>query len=315
MNTTTVASRHNPNGGAQLNLDNARIESLIAQYQSTRDIETLSSIVALTHDRALTMIRFLRTSRYRTEAELISDINFKLLRAVDKFDPARGTAFTFVSKVVKNTLCTSVTSARKSSKQYVKLHPSIVRQLETKDEDRSATDDIAHRIRVSAKTTLSDPRETAAQRWYIESFMAQGFQSRRHECANAAMAVHNLSHARSRELYDLTMLEVRRVLYGDLKRRENIVAGRLLGTRLAWMARYRPLLSDDEFTKFVVLMRDLAPYLLLIIDPRNRNSHRHDRIAVTRETLDLILNGDRDAVPLYRMSISDGKDAINCNSE
>ena len=52
------------------------------------------------------------------------------------------------------------------------------------------------------------------------------------------MAVHSLGHARSRELYDLTMLEVRRVLYDDLKGRQPIPAGRLLGTRFAWMARY-----------------------------------------------------------------------------
>jgi hypothetical protein len=38
-------------------------------------------------------------------------------------------------------------------------------------------------------------------------------------------------------------------------------AGRLLGTRCAWMARYAPLLTPEEFTKFVILMRDLAPYL------------------------------------------------------
>jgi hypothetical protein len=296
-------SKHPPRragGAAPPHCDNGRIESLIAQYQSSGDVHTLAAIVDLTQARALTLIRFWRTSRYRSEAELLSDINIKLLRAVDKFDPTRGKAFTLISCLIKNTLCTAVTSARKSSRQYVKLRASIVRQLETNDEDCSAIDDIAHRIKIGARTTLTDESELAAQRWYIDSFTAHGFQSRRHECANAAMAVHNLTHARSRELYDLTMLEVRRVLYSQLKQRQNIVAGRLLGTRLAWMARYRELLSEDEFTKFVVLMRDLAPYLLLIIDPRNRNSHRHDRIAVTRATLDLILNGDPDAVKLFQ---------------
>jgi len=81
------------------------------------------------------------------------------------------------------------------------------------------------------------------------------------------MAVYGVDHARSRELSELTMLEVRRILYPDLKGRQPIPAGRLLGTRGAWMARYRPLLSETEFTKVVVLMRDLAPYVLLIVDP------------------------------------------------
>jgi hypothetical protein len=35
--------------------------------------------------------------------------------------------------------------------------------------------------------------------------------------------------------YDLTILEVRRVLYDDIARRQKIVPGRLLGTRFAWM--------------------------------------------------------------------------------
>jgi hypothetical protein len=61
------------------------------------------------------------------------------------------------------------------------------------------------------------------------------------------------------------MLEVRRVLYDDLPQRPQIVPGRLHGTRHAWMARYAPLLSQDEFTKFVTLMRNLSPFVRLII--------------------------------------------------
>jgi len=135
---------------------------------------------------------------------------------------------------------------------------------------------------------------------YIESFLADGFDSRRHECANAAMSVHNLSHERSRELYDLTMLEVRRLVYDVLPPRQPITAGRLLGTRAVWMTRYAPLMSASEFSKFVVLMRDLAPYVLLIIDPANKNSHRLDRSAqVGRKNIELVLNGDPSAKPLF----------------
>ena len=68
------------------------------------------------------------------------------------------------------------------------------------------------------------------------------FRLRRHECANAAMGVYNLSHERSRELYDLTMLEVRRVVYDNLSPRQPIVAGRLLGTRCG---DANPLAGDE----------------------------------------------------------------------
>ena len=56
------------------------------------------------------------------------------------------------------------------------------------------------------------------------------------------MGVYNLSHERSRELYDLTMLEVRRVVYDNLPPRQPIVAGRLLGTRCG---DANPLAGDE----------------------------------------------------------------------
>lgn len=87
-------SRHHPEGGATLHCDNARIESLISDYQTTGDIRTLATIVDLTQDRARALIKFRKTNRYAAEDELLSDVNFKLIRAVDKFDREKGSAFT-----------------------------------------------------------------------------------------------------------------------------------------------------------------------------------------------------------------------------
>jgi hypothetical protein len=259
----------------------------------------LAEIVTLTQARALTLIRFHKTTRYRREDELLSDVNFKLLRAVNKFDSAKGTAFTFVSQVVTNVLCTSVTNARKASAKYTGLDDDLINTLPAKSEDRTVADDITHRIKARARTTLTDPLELSAQRWYIESFTADGFESRRHECANAAMAVHNVGHGRSRELYDLTMLEVRRILYDDLKRWQPIVAGRLLGTRCAWMARYRSLLTESEFTKFVILARNLSPFILMLIDPASRSRRQDRNPAIGRRNLEWVIHGHPAAKPLF----------------
>jgi hypothetical protein len=112
------------------------------------------------------------------------------------------------------------------------------------------------------------------------------------------MVFYGLSHARSRELYDLTMLEVRRGLY-DLKRHQTIDPGQLIGTRCVWMVRYADLMSSTEFTRFFTLMRDLAPYVLLIVDPQN-SSHRRDRCPeIGRRNIELVLNGCPAAVPLF----------------
>jgi hypothetical protein len=113
------------------------------------------------------------------------------------------------------------------------------------------------------------------------------------------MAVYSLKHERSRELYDLTMLEVRRVLYDDLKYRQPIAAGRLLGTRCAWLAPYRPLLSESEFTKFVVLVRNLGPFVVVLIDPESRSWRQDRNPAIGRQNLLWIINGHPEAVPLF----------------
>jgi hypothetical protein len=54
-----------------------------------------------------------------------------------------------------------------------------------------------------------------------------------------------------------------------------------------------------EFTKFVVLVRNLSPFVLLLVDPSNR-SRRQDRCpAVSRRNLEFILNGHPDGRPLF----------------
>jgi hypothetical protein len=65
------------------------------------------------------------------------------------------------------------------------------------------------------------------------------------------------------------------------------------------MMCYAHLLDAHEFTKFVVLAKDLAPFVILLIDPINR-SRRQDRSAqVTRRNLEFVLSGHPDAVPLF----------------
>jgi hypothetical protein len=83
----------------------------------------------------------------------LSDVNFKLIRAVDKFDPAKGSAFTFVSQVISNVLRTSVTTARKDLQRYRKL--TAESRFETELQSRRS---IRH----------PSPREQAASsRWTI----------------------------------------------------------------------------------------------------------------------------------------------------
>jgi hypothetical protein len=294
-------SKHNP-AGTSPHFDNERITELIGRYQAG-DPEALTAIITSAQERAETLIRFYGTTRYLSEPELLSEVNWKLMRAAHEFDPSKGTAFTFISRVILTSLCTSVSSVKKNASRYLELHEATVNTLpaNTANEpaERAAVDDLAHRIRTGVKTTLTDATELHAQRWFIDSFTEDGFCSRRHSCANAAMIVHHLTHARSRELYDLSMLEVRRVLYDDIKPKHAIPAGRLLGTRCAWMVRYEPLMNAAEFAKFVTLAKDLSPFVVLLVNPESHSRRRDRNPTIGRQNLEWVLSGHPDAVPLF----------------
>jgi hypothetical protein len=66
------------------------------------------------------------------------------------------------------------------------------------------------------------------------------------------------------------------------------------------MIRYRPLLNDAEFTKFVILVRDLGPFVVMLIDPERRSRRQDRNPAIGRKNLEWILNGHPDAVPLFQ---------------
>jgi hypothetical protein len=286
----TNTSKHHPNGGVVSHCDNAQLEQAIARFQGG-DAGSLGEIVQLVEPRALTLIRFHKTSHYRPENELLSDVNFKLMRSIGRFDARRASAFSFVSAVITSTLQTSVTATRRNWARHSEFSDELANSLQAKVVDRSGTDDIVHRIKAGTRTMLNDERELVASRWYVTSFIDGAFELRRYQCCDAAMVVHGLSHARSRELYDLVLLSIRRLLYDDVPRREQVILGKLLGTRESWMTNYQSLMTANEFSRFFYLMAGLAPYLmLLVLDPTKANNHRCDRNPqINRKNIELIL--------------------------
>src|SRR6516165_10679805 len=123
-----MRSRHHPKGGAVMHLDNARLEQLFSAYQQEANPVILSEIMSLSEQRTLTLARFFKTARYcggGGEDEILSDVRFKLLRAVPRFDVNRGSAFTFLSAVITNVLRTSTAKARKDADRLVPFDDAI----------------------------------------------------------------------------------------------------------------------------------------------------------------------------------------------
>jgi hypothetical protein len=58
--------------------------------------------------------------------------------------------------------------------------------------------------------------------------------------------------------------------------------------------------NSDELTKFVVLMRNLSPFVLVLISPESRSRRQDRNPAIGRENLLWIINGHPAAVPLFK---------------
>jgi hypothetical protein len=91
----TTSGKHHPKGGAVSHCDNVQLERAIARFQNG-DAGSLGEVIRLVQPRATTLIRFHKTHLYRPEDELLSDINFKLMRAIGKFDSRRASGFAYV---------------------------------------------------------------------------------------------------------------------------------------------------------------------------------------------------------------------------
>jgi hypothetical protein len=237
--------------------------------------------------------------RHEEVDELVSIVNGKLLKSIPHYSPERGTAFAFVSKLTTNMLSTVVTHHKKLASRYSPLERSFARNLPdgADFESEIALADLLAKIR-SVKSACTDPFEREAQRWYVESFIDSGFELRRHECADAARKVYGLSHRRSRELYDFTLLEIRRILWQETKHGSPSRDG-LAGTKSAPLLRYSNFLTPEEFGKLAVLMKDLATYLIILVKPENEAAIRRGEWEKVRENLLFILQGIPGATPLF----------------
>ena len=231
---------------------------------------------------------------------MLAIVNRKLLISLPQFNRERGSAFSFVSRLATNMLCTRVTYRRKMASRYEPLDEVLA--ASTPDERANLGSaihlaDLTTQIR-TARSACPLEGERAAQRWYIASSLDSHFEMRRHECSNAAMKVFALSHHRSRQLFDLTLLAVRQVLWAESKHRA-VTPGALRGTKQMHLSRFHNFLSPEEFSKFVALMRDLAPSLVLLVRPANAPRIKHGEWSAIRENLQLILESDPAASPLF----------------
>jgi hypothetical protein len=102
--------------------------------------------------------------------------------------------------------------------------------------------------------------------------------------------VYSIDYARSRQLFDLTTISIRRELI-DERRVRSVHPLDLRCTKSEALIRYAGYLSADEFSRLTALFKDVAPSVVYTVRPRNACAMRRGEKEAIRENLFLVLNG------------------------
>jgi hypothetical protein len=187
----------------------------------------------------------------------------RLVRGLERhYSPQKGALFSYVVKTAENAAVDQLRRKLGRDRFFMPLDDSLLARLSVNGAShRYVVADLTFKV-LQTKTTSCDANEVSAQKWLIKNLLAFGFVFRRHEAANSMSVVFSIDPTRSRQLYDLTLLSVRRMLLSERKLRP-VSANELRNSRTRALLRYRSQLSEEEFARLCFLMRGLSPVAII----------------------------------------------------
>ena len=235
---------------------------LFKSWKKEEDLSSLNSLLKLCIPIVERVISRRGTTRFETTEELISFVLLRLSRSLVRlYDPAKGRLFTFVTKSTESALIDAVRRKRRETSRLQPLDDLLLNSLSVNGQEHGqALDDIRYRV-LHVKTLSVCPFERDAQRWLVKNLLESNFVFRRHQAADAMTIVYGITPERSRKLYDITLLSIRRELI-DERKLKPVRSEELIGTRAKALLRYRGRLSALQFSRLVFLMQNLAPAII-----------------------------------------------------
>jgi hypothetical protein len=307
LQTPTEPEQKTWRGGTQgaHYFDNRFAESLIDRYNTCADLDAVNQL--LTHAEPLirSIIEYRSTVRYEMPEELVSKIQVKLWKSLRLFDRAKGTGFSFIAKIIESVSRSTVAEAWTRSERFCALDEAaaVSRNLDPLSTRQGLAEIIAKAHGVRTSCTLES--ELRAQRWLVDSFVDAEFMLKRHQASDSMMTVFGLSHARARQLFDLTLVALRRELI-DERRLPAVAPLSLRGTKSQALIRYTKILSPEEFSRLATLLKDVAPSVVYTVKPQNFSAIRRGEREATLENLNLLLYGSPTDRPLFTEPIRVG---------
>jgi hypothetical protein len=273
-------------------------EWLINDYNTTGNAGSLNALLEHVEPLAKSILEYRSSTRHEAPDEFLSRIRLKLWRSLRLYDPARGSAFSFCAKIIWTVAQSTVHEAWIRNERFCEFNQSVDNALLCDPLASSeAVSDIQARVRM-VRTPCTDLYELGAQKWLVDSFIDCEFHIRRHEAADAMSEVFGIDYTRSRWLFDTTLVAVRRQLI-DGRRLTPVNPASLARTRSEALIRFAKFLSPPEFTRLASLMRDVAPSIVLTINPARACAVRRGKPEATRANLLLVLHGSPDDRPLF----------------
>jgi DNA-directed RNA polymerase specialized sigma24 family protein len=251
--------------------------AFVLEWQKTKCERAFEGFLKTTDGMIKALVFSRGIHQYMEIAEIISLVQIKIWKGLHLYNPSRGRLYSFLVRVIHN----RITQAQIDTRKQVHHEPLEDDEWDGvathEDYDHAGTEDLSHKI-MKVKTICTDQMELEAQRWLVTSFISSSFDVRRHVASNAMTRVYGITKARSRQLHDYTLLEVRRaILDGNVVPEASTFS--LCGTRQKALKKYAKSLTKKDFSKLVFLMRNLSS--TLIVDVRH------------------VLDGFPDSVPLF----------------
>src|SRR5260221_9915642 len=147
------------------NFDNEAVQSQLLVWQRTQDPRALESVLEASRAH---IARLVRGFRDVPMDETLNEVLIKVWRSAHLFDPQRGSAFSFVSRLALSVACNTQTKCRGGRNRHLEADSDFWDGIEAPVHDLHGLQEFWHQIISGGKTRPKLGVERGGQRWVCE---------------------------------------------------------------------------------------------------------------------------------------------------
>jgi hypothetical protein len=149
--------------------DSDYARELIEKFNTTGELESLNRLLLHCEPLLRSQFEYRATTKYVPLAESMSTARVKIWRSLRLFDPARGSSFSFISRIASSVAMSAVAASWQHADRCVELDSGLGDRLPAPpvEESHHTTTDLAYRIKAQTRTTCTEEPELRAQRCIV----------------------------------------------------------------------------------------------------------------------------------------------------